>query len=340
MFCKFCGKRIDPSKKVCPYCSAPQETRSGGSGYWDILDDPAASASPARPAPTVQPVAPPLDGRLRAAIQKMHRTNLLAWVVVLACMLCALIVVTIAIRGSLVELSQRIDDVRQEPVEIAAVQSAEPLWESNVEHRLDTLAGNLSEVSANTRLILENSTVFDSARILELRTDDGKAVFIYKHFSTGGKWEYKDPAADWQDIPEQWKIQETTGIVSGGKFCLSLLIIEPEKWMKQGTLLRYQVNEDPSEQLLISVSSSPAAVNAGTIDPNLSAANSPGAGENPTEPSGDPATPATEPSEPSAPSGDPAESGSDTTPNKESGEGTPSQGGSGSGNFSGTEGSV
>lgn len=340
MFCKFCGKRIDPTKHVCPYCSAPQETRSGGSGYWDILDDPAASASPARPAPTVQPVAPPSDGRLRAAIQKMHRTNLLAWVVVLACMLCALIVVTIAIRGSLVELSQRIDDVRQEPVEIAAVQSAEPLWESNVEHRLDTLAGNLSEVSANTRLILENSTVFDSARILELRTDDGKAVFIYRHSSPGGKWEYKDPAADWQDVPEQWKIQETTGIDSGRKFCLSLLIIEPEKWVKQGTLLRYQVNEDPSEQLLISVDNSASAANAGTTGSNLPAITPPDAAVKPAEPGSNPTTPITEPSNPSAPSADPAGSGSDTTPNKESDEGTPSQGGNGSGNSSGTEGSV
>lgn len=37
MFCKFCGKRVDPSTHVCPYCGEPQEARSGGNGFWDIF---------------------------------------------------------------------------------------------------------------------------------------------------------------------------------------------------------------------------------------------------------------------------------------------------------------
>ena len=37
MFCKFCGKRVDPSAHVCPYCGEPQEARSGGNGFWDIF---------------------------------------------------------------------------------------------------------------------------------------------------------------------------------------------------------------------------------------------------------------------------------------------------------------
>lgn len=96
MFCKFCGKRIDPSQSVCPYCSTPQEPRSGGNGFWDILD------SPARP--DVPPVAPPppapTDNRLRNAINRMQRTNLILWVVVLLCTLGAVAGTALAILHS------------------------------------------------------------------------------------------------------------------------------------------------------------------------------------------------------------------------------------------------
>lgn len=37
MFCKFCGKQVAPSSRVCPYCGEPQEARTGGNGFWDIL---------------------------------------------------------------------------------------------------------------------------------------------------------------------------------------------------------------------------------------------------------------------------------------------------------------
>lgn len=296
MFCKFCGKRIDPTKNVCPYCSAPQETRSGGSGYWDILDDP--SVSPARPAPAAQPVAPPSDSRLRAAIRKMQRINLLAWVVVLVCMLCALTVVTTAIRGSLVELSQQIEDIRPQPVENATVQSGNPEFESSTERRLEALAGDLSEISDNMKLILEKSEIFDSARILGLRSEDGRTVFICRHSSTGGKWEYQYTAADpWEDVSEQWKTSEITGYVSGEEFCLSLLIIEPGQWGIQSCLLRYQAVEGSSNPIPFSV-------------PN-GALTTPGDTANLVPPTTPP--PVSEPI-PTAPSTEPPAPGSDTTP--------------------------
>lgn len=37
MFCEFCGKKIDPRKRACPYCGQQQTVRSGGNGFWDIL---------------------------------------------------------------------------------------------------------------------------------------------------------------------------------------------------------------------------------------------------------------------------------------------------------------
>lgn len=299
MFCKFCGKRIDPTKNVCPYCSAPQETRSGGSGYWDILDDPSVSVSPARPAPAAQPVAPPSDSRLRAAIRKMQRINLLAWVVVLVCMLCALTVVTTAIRGSLVELSQQIEDIRPQPVENATVQSGNPEFESSTERRLEALAGDLSEISDNMKLILEKSEIFDSARILELCSEDGRTVFICRHSSTGGKWEYRYPAEDsWEDVPEQWKTSEITGYVSGEEFCLSLLIIEPGQWGIQSCLLRYQAVEGSSSNPI------PFSVPNGALT-------TPGDTANLVPPTTPP--PVSEPI-PTAPSTEPPAPGSDTTP--------------------------
>ncbi len=60
MFCNFCGKKIAPEDRVCPYCGQAQESRSGGNGFWDILTNPSA-ADDADPEPmrTVQePVRP------------------------------------------------------------------------------------------------------------------------------------------------------------------------------------------------------------------------------------------------------------------------------------------
>lgn len=42
MFCNFCGKKIAPEDRVCPYCGQAQESRSGGNGFWDILTNQSA----------------------------------------------------------------------------------------------------------------------------------------------------------------------------------------------------------------------------------------------------------------------------------------------------------
>lgn len=39
MFCNFCGKKISPEKRVCPYCGQPQGVRRGGNGFWDIFTE-------------------------------------------------------------------------------------------------------------------------------------------------------------------------------------------------------------------------------------------------------------------------------------------------------------
>lgn len=40
MFCKFCGRKIDPTARLCPHCGERQEDRRGGNGFWDILEEP------------------------------------------------------------------------------------------------------------------------------------------------------------------------------------------------------------------------------------------------------------------------------------------------------------
>lgn len=46
MFCKFCGKQVAPSDRVCPYCGETQEARTGGNGFWDILGKEPVQAVP------------------------------------------------------------------------------------------------------------------------------------------------------------------------------------------------------------------------------------------------------------------------------------------------------
>ena len=59
MFCNFCGKKIAPEDRVCPYCGQAQESRSGGNGFWDILTNPSADDADPEPVRTVrEPVRP------------------------------------------------------------------------------------------------------------------------------------------------------------------------------------------------------------------------------------------------------------------------------------------
>lgn len=289
MFCKFCGKRIDPAKNVCPYCSAPQEPRSGGSGYWDILDDDhTAPLPPTRSVPTAQPVTPPSDGRLRAAIQKMQRTNLLTGIVALVCTLCALVAVTIVIQGSLRELNRGMDDVQQS-VKAATAR----LEESDVENCLEALKPVLLAISARTQLIVESSEVFDASRILKLHAEDDKTIFIYKHDSTGVHWEYRESAADeWQNVPQQWNAREINGTAYKNGFSLSMLIIDLKQQgqLKESSQLRCRTNGDSCEPIIIGDAPSVAE----------SIANSPAPTQNP--PASE-TTPLVSSSEPSVPDG-------------------------------------
>ena len=63
MYCNHCGKNLEPGTVCCPYCGQKAESLSGGTGFWDLTDEPRSqtpqqqAAQPAPPAPPVRPAA-------------------------------------------------------------------------------------------------------------------------------------------------------------------------------------------------------------------------------------------------------------------------------------------
>ncbi len=64
MYCNHCGKNLEPGTVCCPYCGQKAEPLSGGTGFWDLTDEPRSqtpqqqAAQPAPPAPPAPPVRP------------------------------------------------------------------------------------------------------------------------------------------------------------------------------------------------------------------------------------------------------------------------------------------
>lgn len=57
MYCNHCGKNLEPGTVCCPYCGQKAESLSGGTGFWDLTDEP-RSQTPQQPAAPQQPTAP------------------------------------------------------------------------------------------------------------------------------------------------------------------------------------------------------------------------------------------------------------------------------------------
>ena len=77
MYCNHCGKNLEPGTVCCPYCGQKAESLSGGTGFWDLTDEPrsqqpAAPQQPMAPQPAAQPAQPvrPAASRPEAPEQK------------------------------------------------------------------------------------------------------------------------------------------------------------------------------------------------------------------------------------------------------------------------------
>lgn len=57
MYCNHCGKNLEPGTVCCPYCGQKAESLSGGTGFWDLTDEPRSQA-PQQPAAPQQQAAP------------------------------------------------------------------------------------------------------------------------------------------------------------------------------------------------------------------------------------------------------------------------------------------
>ena len=77
MYCNHCGKNLEPGTVCCPYCGQKAESLSGGTGFWDLTDEPrsqqpAAPQQPMAPQQAAQPAPPvrPAASRPEAPEQK------------------------------------------------------------------------------------------------------------------------------------------------------------------------------------------------------------------------------------------------------------------------------
>lgn len=103
MYCNHCGKNLEPGTVCCPYCGQKAESLSGGTGFWDLTDEPrsqqpAAPQQPLAPQQAAQPAPPvrPAASRPEAPEQKQPNgtqlqagNNLIAVVAVVAAVLAA-----------------------------------------------------------------------------------------------------------------------------------------------------------------------------------------------------------------------------------------------------------
>lgn len=61
MFCKYCGKPIDPGTMRCRACGRPVGPLEGGNGFWDLTGEAPAPAAPAQ-----DPAIPELEEQVKA----------------------------------------------------------------------------------------------------------------------------------------------------------------------------------------------------------------------------------------------------------------------------------
>ena len=72
MYCNHCGKNLEPGTVCCPYCGQKAESLSGGTGFWDLTDEPRSQA-PQQPAAPQQPTAPQPAARPAQPVQPAAR---------------------------------------------------------------------------------------------------------------------------------------------------------------------------------------------------------------------------------------------------------------------------
>lgn len=184
MFCKFCGKQVAPSDRVCPYCGEPQEARTGGNGFWDILGKEPVQAVPQT---VVKQVAPSIRGDFdgKEAKKKGIGSRVLLLVVLLG-IACAVIL-------GVVELST-LGTLKKEMT--AAVQKNETAVQA-LEEKMNLLTEKPKETQPSDPIVflrepqdtvLVNGTAVVSVKVAEELSPQKI------------QWEYKRDEAEWKPV--------------------------------------------------------------------------------------------------------------------------------------------
>ena len=188
MYCKYCGKQIDPSTMRCRTCGRPVGPLEGGSGFWELTEDKGAGAREAETNESLRALQEQVDTlRKELAIRPSARSGLGAWLAGLLALLAIglgayLYLRAEALTEQLGEQSLRLGQISQEQ-----------------EEKLDGLAAEL-----DGRLVILEDAVLQGVETLRfekepsdetitLRQAEEKCVFMAKVVGGSGpyteRWE-------------------------------------------------------------------------------------------------------------------------------------------------------
>ena len=116
MFCEFCGKKIDPKKRACPYCGQQQTARSGGNGFWDILSPQAATerVTEMEQKPPIEPHREPNRDPSKNGRKRKNRFLYQLMSILILIMLLLSIALNIFAFRELLHLKQDIDTLKRD----------------------------------------------------------------------------------------------------------------------------------------------------------------------------------------------------------------------------------
>ena len=212
MFCKFCGKQVAPSSRVCPYCGEPQEARTGGNGFWDILGKKPVQAVSQTVAKPIETSTYAYEGPAGKETKKKGVGSRVLLLVVILGIVCTAIlgVVELSTLGTLKK--EMTAALQKNETAIQALEEKMNLLTEKLEDTQtlppDVSLGNLQVAFA------ENGTVTVSVEESEEFSSNS---------SEGIQWEYKLVDADWVPVANNSIFQVT------GKATIQITALEGQE---------------------------------------------------------------------------------------------------------------
>lgn len=227
MFCKFCGRQIDPNLRECPYCSVRQEARSGGNGFWDILTSREKTAHEVMPDIHAEP---PAAGQEKTSFNTQKKSMFPA-----AMMLVLLLGTICNFAVGIVEISTLADLER----ELISVKKEGESTARNVEGEIEKLSKTILKIQATDptvnggphmpgKVTGEGETAqptFFVSQPEDSPLQNGRAVFSVEIAEANPQltiqWEYKIGNAEWQLVTEE----NSDFLVETGSYQSSLTVL-------------------------------------------------------------------------------------------------------------------